>query len=124
MENQINILSLFRYFLFFNQIRNIWSSWPKGWRWAAAWDTAVCDAWPVWPDDGGSHQVGDDAGGGGDGGNADGGDGGDDGGDVMWCWNIKTSITRKILLKGVRSAAVVPEGPPRQPSWDDHSSKI
>ena len=84
MENQINILSWFQSFLFFNQIRNIWSSWPKGWRWAAAWDTAVCDAGPVWPDDGGSHQVGGDAGGGDAGGGDDGGDGGDDdGGDVM-----------------------------------------
>ena len=61
-----------------------------------------------------------DDGGGGD----DGGDGGDDGGDVMWCWKIKTLITRTILLKGVRSAAILPEGPPCQPSRDDHSSKI
>ena len=83
MENHINILSLFQNFFFLNQISNIWSSWPKGWRWAAAWDTAVCDAWPVWPDDGGSYQVGggaSGAGGGGDGGGDAGG--GDEGGDA------------------------------------------
>ena len=52
------------------------------------------------------------AGGGGDGGGDAGG--GDEGG-VLGMVGIKTLIIRTILLKGVRSAAILPEGPPCQP---------